>query len=165
MSNFTFVGCGSFNLRENSLHYGEYCRVIWPNYGRGFIVGSEEDDERNYADGENPRAGFLCFHRDAVAEYSHNLDGCRPLMMDDFFDNEAGWESDGLSWVVPASFLRGHNSTEPTYVLDAYRDALFDCRGLTMEDTLPKNGYIDVTITSVDGTRVKGVLVHFASNS
>ena len=165
MSNFTFVSCGSFNLRENSLHYGEYCRVIWPKYGRGFIVGPEEDDDRHYADDENPRAGFLCFHRDAVDEYSHNLDGNRPYMMCDFFDNEAGWERDGLSWVVPASFLRGHNSTEPPYVNDAYNDALFDCRGLTVEDTLPKNGYIDVTITSSNGTKVRGILVHFSTNT
>ena len=163
MSNFTFVSCGSFNLRENSLHYGEYCRVIWPKYGRGFIVGPDEDDDRNYSDESNPRAGFLCFHRDAVDEYGHNLDGNRPMMMCDFFDNEAGWESDGLSWVVPVSFLRGHNTTEPTYVVDTYNEALFDCRGLNMEDTLPKNGYIDVTITSSDGTKVRGILVRFAT--
>ena len=165
MSNFTFVSCGSFNLRENSLHYGEYVRVIWPKYGRGFIVGPEEDDGRHYADDENPRAGFLCFHRDAVDDYGHNLDGNRPYMMCDFFDNEAGWESDGISWVVPASFLRGHNSTEPTYVTETYNDALFDCRGLTVEDTLPQNGYIDVTITSNNGTKVRGVLVHFSTKT
>ncbi len=165
MSNFTFVGCGSFNLRENSLHYGEYCRVIWPNYGRGFIVGPEEDDDRHYSDDENPRAGFLCFRRDVVDEYGHNLDGNRPYMMCDFFDNEAEWESDGISWVVPASFLRGHNTTEPTYVTDTYNEALFDCRGLTVEDTLPARGYIDVTITLSDGTKVRGILVRFATKT
>ena len=165
MSNFTFVSCGSFNLRENSLHYGEYVRVIWPKYGRGFIVGPDEDDDRRYADDENPRAGFLCFHRDAVEAYGHNLDGNRPYMMCDFFDNEAGWESDGLSWVVPASFLRGHDSTEPNYVVETYNDALFDCRGLTVEDTLPQNSYIDVTITSNNGTKVRGVLVHFSTKT
>ena len=165
MSNFTFVGCGSFNLRENSLHYGEYVRVIWPKYGRGFIVGPNEHDDSHYSDDENPYAGYLCFHRDVVSEYGYNFDGNRPIHLCDFFDNEAGWESDGLSWVVPASFLRGHNSTEPTYVNEAYRDALFDCRGLTVEDTLPKNGFIDVTITMSDGTKVLGILARLNNRS
>ena len=165
MSNFTFVSCGSFNLRENSLHYGEYCRVIWPKYGRGFIVGPDEYDDSHYSDDENPRAGFLCFNRNIVDEYSHNLDGNRPSHMCDFFNDEAGWERDGISWVVPASFLRGHNTTEPTYVTETYNEALFDCRGLTVEDTLPKKGFIDVTITMDDGTKVRGILVRFATKA
>lgn len=165
MSNFTFVSCGSFNLRENSLHYGEYCRVIWPKYGRGFIVGPDEYDDSHYSDDENPRAGFLCFNRNIVDEYSHNLDGNRPSHMCDFFNDEAGWERDGISWVVPASFLRGHNTTEPTYVTETYNEALFDCRGLTVEDTLPERGFIDVTITMDDGTKVRGILVRFATKA